>query len=49
MAEERIQMVEDRQFIRAAQLGQSPGNRSLGKSGEVFSLAVSSNFTPFRH
>ena len=39
-------MVEDRQFIRAAQLAQS---RSLGKAGEVFSLAVSSNFAAFRH
>ncbi len=42
-------MVDDRQFIGAARLVRSQGDRLLGKSGEVFSLAVSANFTPFRH
>jgi len=41
-------MVEDRQFVRAAKLAQSQGNRSLGESGEMFSLVISSNFTSFR-
>jgi len=42
-------MLDDRQFIGAAQLVQSQGDRSPGKSGEVFSLAVSAHFTPFLH